>query len=204
MTPVVGILGFQGCIEPHESMLSTLGVETLRVRSQEDLSAVGRLILPGGESTTMLRFINRYGMKSAIQSFAQRYPVWGICAGAILMAREVSNPAQDSLCLMDIAAHRNFYGCQLDSFTAALDVRGLPSPVEAQFIRAPLLSPLEPTAGRPAIAVESALGSQPVLLSQGHLWACSFHVELGSSTTLHEKFLSLEASPAWQLPAAMP
>lgn len=202
MSATVGILGFQGCIEPHEAMLSKLGASHLRVRCPEDLLLVSRLILPGGESTTMLRFISRCGMKPALQSFAQRHPVWGICAGAILMAREVSNPAQDSLALMDIAAHRNFYGCQLDSFTAALDVRGIPSPVEAQFIRAPLLSPLAPTAGRPAPSVESSLGSQPVLVSQGHLWACSFHVELGSSSALHKRFLSLEASPAHHAPAA--
>jgi len=193
MAAVVGILGYQGCIEPHEAMLSKLGVPSLRVRTPSDLSKVDRLILPGGESTTMLRFLRRYDMCRHIRSFALSHPVWGICAGAILAAREVHNPAQESLDLIDISAHRNFYGSQTESFTAPLALAGLSQPLEAQFIRAPLLTPLVPSCGRPIPLVEGSLAGQPVFISQGHVWACSFHVELGQNTALLERFLSVEA-----------
>ncbi len=191
MTNTVGILGFQGCIEPHQRMLSAIGAESCLVKSPEDLSRISRLIIPGGESTTMLRFIKRYEMLEPLRRFARTSPVWGICAGAILSAREVHNPEQDSLGIMDIAAHRNFYGSQLDSFTTQLTINGLTQPMESQFIRAPLLSPLAATAGRPEPTVESSLPGQPVFISQGNLWASSFHVELGSSSALHERFLAL-------------
>ena len=203
MTQTVGILGYQGCIEPHEEKLLRLGVRPLRVRTSDELAAVDRLILPGGESTTMLRFIKRYGMLEPLKLFAASKPVWGICAGAILAAREVHNPEQDSLGIMDIAAHRNFYGSQLDSFTTTLDVQGLGGPIEAQFIRAPLLSPLEPTQGRPVPSVESSLPGQPVFISQGHLWACSFHVELVESLALHERFVRLMGTAQPQQTASL-
>ena len=193
MSQVVGILGYQGCIEPHEAIFRQLGIPSLRVRTPEDLARIDRLILPGGESTTMLRFIKRLDMKPALQRFADSHPVWGICAGSILAARCVLNPSQESLDLMDLEAHRNFYGSQLDSFAAALAIQGLPEPVEAHFIRAPLLKPLAPTSGRPTPIVESSLGGQPVFISQGHRWACSFHVELGQGSALHERFVKLSA-----------
>lgn len=192
----VGILGYQGCIEPHEAIFAKLGVTTMRVRSPDELCQVDRLIIPGGESTTMLHFITRFGMKRAIQDFALRCPVWGICAGAILAAREVHNPAQESLSLIDISAHRNFYGSQAQSFAAALELQGIASPVEAEFIRAPRLAPLEATRGRPAAEVLGSLAGQPVFLAQGHVWACSFHVELCGSTALHERFLALPPEAA--------
>lgn len=137
MAPRVGILGFQGCIEPHEEILATLGASTLRVTSPHDLTQIDRLILPGGESTTMLRFIKRFEMVPALQEFARHHPVWGICAGAILAARQVHNPSQSSLDLIDISAHRNFYGGQLDSFTTELQISCQEAPIRAHFIRAP-------------------------------------------------------------------
>jgi 5'-phosphate synthase pdxT subunit len=104
---------------------------------------------------------------------------------------------------MDIAAHRNFYGSQLDSFTTSLEVKGFREPIEAQFIRAPLLSPLEPTQGRPVPGVESSLPGQPVFISQGHLWACSFHVELVESLALHERFVRLMGTAQPQQTASL-
>lgn len=191
MTARVGILGFQGCIEPHEKMLHTLGAETVRVRTKEELQSVDRLILPGGESTTMLRFLKIYDLLPAIQEFARTKPVWGICAGAILAAKTVHNPAQQSLDLINISAHRNFYGSQLDSFTVPLSVTGLEKPIEAQFIRAPLLNALPPSQHSESAVVLANLDQQPVFFAQGKTWACSFHVELGEDTSLHELFLSL-------------
>lgn len=191
MTARVGILGFQGCIEPHERMLHALGAETVRVRTKEDLDSVDRLILPGGESTTMLRFLKLYDLIPAIQEFAETKPVWGICAGAILAAKTVHNPAQQSLNLINISAHRNFYGSQLDSFTVPLSIEGLTQPIEAQFIRAPLLNPLPPSEASESAMILATLDQQPVFFAQGKTWACSFHVELGEDTSLHELFLGL-------------
>jgi 5'-phosphate synthase pdxT subunit len=186
----VGILGFQGCIEPHEHILSSLGASPLRVRTQADLEAVDRLILPGGESTTMLRFIKLHGLTAPLQEFAKTKPVWGICAGSILAAREVCNPTQDSLNLIDVVAHRNFYGSQLDSFTVPLSISLLPSPTSAQFIRAPRLSPLPPSLGRSAVSIVAEYEGSTVFMTQGNVWVCSFHVELGQDSSLHELFLT--------------
>lgn len=191
MTSRVGILGFQGCIEPHEKMLATLGVATTRVTTQDDLAAIDRLILPGGESSTMLRFLTTNGLIPALQQFARSKPVWGICAGAILAAREVHNPDQESLNLINIAAHRNFYGSQLDSFTTSVTVTGLKTPIIAQFIRAPILTWLPNPDTPPEAQVLAKIGDQPVFFAQGKTWACSFHVELGNDPSLHELFLAL-------------
>lgn len=191
MTRRVGILGFQGCIEPHEEILRRIGVESVRVRSKEELASVDRLILPGGESTTMLRFLKLHNLIPALKDFARTNPMWGICAGSILLAHEVHNPAQESLDLINISAHRNFYGSQLDSFTSELTITGLAKPIAAQFIRAPLLNPLKSSSEREEATVLSRLDDQPVFLSQGRIWACSFHVELGEDPALHELFLSI-------------
>jgi len=187
----VGILGYQGCIEPHEAIFQKLGVPCIRVRTPEELASVDRLILPGGESTTMLRFIKLHKMVEPLKQFAAQHPVWGICAGAILAASEVTNPNQESLQLIDIAAHRNFYGSQLDSFTAHLSIDICPKPVEAHFIRAPLLAPLPGAPLRQTpVQILSSYNNQPVFFSQGLTWACSFHVELGSDVALHEAFIA--------------
>jgi 5'-phosphate synthase pdxT subunit len=186
----VGILGYQGCIEPHEAIFKSLGVNCIRVRTQEELAQVDRLILPGGESTTMLKFLKLHSMIPAIREFAKTKPVWGICAGAILAAAEVVNPEQDSLKIIDIAAHRNFYGPQVDSFTCEISVGLLSKPIEAHFIRAPLLSKTSMhNSSNDELLVQAQLDGQPVFFSQGKVWACSFHVELGSDTSLHKLFL---------------
>lgn len=187
----VGILGYQGCIEPHERIFALLGIPTVRVRTPEELAGVERLILPGGESTTMLKFLKLYGMMNPIREFARTKPVWGICAGAILAAAEVTHPDQDSLKIIDIAAHRNFYGPQTDSFSTSLSIDFVSAPVEVQFIRAPLLSPCAARPDGQPVGIHARLGQQPVFFSQGRVWACSFHVELGSDHTLHQKFASL-------------
>lgn len=187
----VGILGFQGCIEPHEVMLKRIDVESVRVRTRKDLDDIDALILPGGESTTMLRFLKIYDLIPAIRDFSKLKPTWGICAGAILLAREVHNPAQDSIGVIDISAHRNFYGSQLESFSTELDVVGLAKPIVAQFIRAPLLNHLANAASnanaRPRVL--ASLDNQPVFFAQDKVWACSFHVELGEDASLHSMFV---------------
>ncbi len=192
MTTRVGILGYQGCIEPHEAIFSRLGVSCARVRTQEDLTSIDRLIVPGGESTTMLKFLKLHSMVAPLREFAKSHPIWGICAGAILVASEVTNPQQDSLKLIDIVAHRNFYGSQLDSFTTKLKVDLARDPVEAHFIRAPQLSKASTTSSHEhQLKVHAHYDGQPVFFSQGRIWACSFHVELGNDVSLHQSFLEL-------------
>ncbi len=200
----VGILGYQGCIKPHEEIFRKLGIGCLRVKTPGDLKLIDRLILPGGESTTMLRFLKLHNMTEPLREFAKRHRVWGICAGAILVASEVKNPEQESLGLIDIAAHRNFYGSQLDSFTTKIEIDLCPEPVEAQFIRAPLLTALSDVSGgehTPSkrergltnphpLKVHAELNGQPVFFSQGEIWACSFHVELGKDLSLHRYFVT--------------
>jgi len=189
--PTVGILGYQGCIEPHEAIYARLGIQTVRVKNPADLGQVDRLILPGGESTTMLRFIKLYDMLEPLRDFARSRPTWGICAGSILLASEVYSPSQVSLGAMDIIAYRNFYGSQLDSFVTPLTVTLLETPIEANFIRAPLLSAREDQSLRAPLEVLATLNNQPVFFSQGCVWACSFHVELSSDTRLHQTFAQL-------------
>lgn len=194
MNTTVGILGYQGCIEPHEAIFQSLGVACKRVRSVEDLSSVDRLILPGGESSTMLRFLKLNEMMEPIRAFAATHPVWGICAGAILLAAKVTNPDQDSLQLMDITAHRNFYGPQTDSFSTPVYVDILERRIDAQFIRAPLLAAGAQRSGAAPLVTLARLEDQPIFFAQGHLWACSFHVELGTDPALHEAFVRLETA----------
>jgi len=191
VSTTIGILGYQGCIAPHEALLTTLGADTLRVRTPDHLARVDGLIIPGGESTTMLRFLKSHAMIALVREFAKRRPVWGICAGAILAASEVCNPSQDSLELIDIVAHRNFYGSQLDSFSAHVEIDLFDRPIEAKFIRAPLLSAIQPRVHSKPLRVHASHASQPVFFSQGHVWACSFHVELGHDPALHQRFVEL-------------
>lgn len=191
MSQTIGILGYQGCIEPHEAILASLGVPSLRVRTPEELALVNALIIPGGESTTMLRFLKLHAMAPLIREFAKTKPLWGICAGAIIAASEVCNPSQDSLKLIDIVAHRNFYGSQLDSFSTQIEIDFLARPIEAQFIRAPLLSAMQPRVNSEPLRVHASLSGQPIFFSQGHVWACSFHVELGNDPALHRHFIEL-------------
>jgi 5'-phosphate synthase pdxT subunit len=140
----------------------------------------------------MLKFIKLHEMAQAIRDFAKTKPVWGICAGSILIASEVTNPTQDSLKIIDIVAHRNYYGSQLDSFSTKLDIDLLSHPIEAHFIRAPLLaaSAIE-TRRDQELKIHSSLNGQPVFFSQGRIWASSFHVELGQDPALHAAFLKL-------------
>lgn len=188
----VGILGFQGCIEPHQKLLSKLGVTAHLVRSSSDLADITHLILPGGESTTMLRCIERSNMFHSLLQFGKSNAVWGICAGAILLAREVTHPQQTSLRLMDIKATRNFYGSQRESFNTTLSINRLKNhAMNSFFIRAPLLEPLTRSEGAAPLLIESTFEQQPVFFSQGRVWASSFHVELGDDPALHQAFLSV-------------
>ena len=182
----VGVLALQGCIEPHIQILKSLGAATRAVRLPGDLDSIDRIILPGGESTTMLKLMDRTGMYEALRKFGETHPVWGICAGAILIAREVVHPEQRSMGLIDIRATRNFYGSQLDSFKTRIEIDVPRLSPDVAFIRAPLLEPLNRE-----VQVLANHNGQSILLKQGHVMAASFHIELGAEKGLHEYFLKM-------------
>jgi pyridoxal 5'-phosphate synthase pdxT subunit len=183
----VGVLAVQGDFAAHAEMLRTLGVETIEVRALADLQSCDALVLPGGESTTQLQFLQEEGLFAAIKTFAgKQCPIFGTCAGAILLANKVQHPAQDSLELMDMTVTRNAYGRQIasDVFFGSSKLR--PTPMEMVFIRAPIIEKVAESA-----EVLAEYSGKPVLVQQGNLLAATFHPELTSDTTVHRHFLGL-------------
>jgi 5'-phosphate synthase pdxT subunit len=186
----VGILSLQGDFEAHGNALQRAGAEPVFVREPEQLADLDGLIIPGGESTTMLKLLNYDGLKEPLAEFGRRKPMFGTCAGAILMANEVTNPAQESLNLMDMGVERNAYGRQLDSRVVEIETapdfqkstaRG---PLEAVFIRAPIIRRLGPEA-----RVLARYNGDPVLVEQGSHLVATFHPELTSDPRVHQFFL---------------
>ncbi len=186
MTRSVGVLALQGCVEPHFDLIRQVGARAAAVRTEEDLENVDALILPGGESTTMLRLMKYTNLPEAIKEFATRSPIWGICAGAILLASVVENPEQESFSLMPIRASRNAYGSQSFSFKAHVESPWDGSSKCVDFIRAPKLS-----AESSEVQQLVSYHSEGVLFQQGHILASAFHTELGTDPWLHEYLLSL-------------
>jgi len=189
----VGILGFQGAIEPHEERLNELGIPHLRVTESSHLEKINAIILPGGESTTMLKLLNSRLLFEPLKEFCLHNPVWGICAGAILVAKEVINPAQQSLGIINIRAERNSYGSQLDSFSGTVErIPPLNDAIEVDFIRAPRLFPISEgnnttTGVRPIYSYQG----NPVGFVQERCMVTAFHTELRKNYTLYDHLLSL-------------
>ena len=190
--PKVGVVCIQGDFEKHLDALRRCGVaEPVQVRTPEDLKKVGRIILPGGESTTMLKLLKSGGLWAPLQDFVRERPTWGICAGAILLADEVVNPAQESLKALKITVERNSYGRQNESFIDRLipteEWKAFSSSaevVEGIFIRAPRIRNLGPE-----VKVILEHNQEPVMVQQGKCLASTFHPELTSSTLIHQYFL---------------
>jgi 5'-phosphate synthase pdxT subunit len=181
----VGVLALQGDFEAHVRALGRAGADAVEVRSADDLGKVDGLVIPGGESTTMWKLLEEEHLISPLREFASRRPVFGTCAGAILLASEVAHPAQPSLGLMDIGIERNGYGRQLDSRIARLQTEGLDGDLEAVFIRAPIIRRV----GRDAKVLASYQGD-PVLVEQGRHMVATFHPELTEDSRVHLKFLN--------------
>ena len=186
----VGILALQGAFAEHAEMLRLLGVRAELVRLPDHLAGLDGLILPGGESTSMRRLAGAVGLPAALRAFGATRPVWGVCAGLILLARRVEGE-EPFLGLMDMGVARNAYGRQRESFTADVGLGFLPEarPFPAVFIRAPRV-----TEAGPAVEVLARLGGAPVALRQGHVLATAFHPELTADPRLHGHFLNLCAS----------
>jgi pyridoxal 5'-phosphate synthase pdxT subunit len=185
--PKVGILAVQGDFAAHAEMLQRLGAEAVEVRTVGDLESCDALVLPGGESTTQLQFLREEGLFDAIMTFAEtRRPIFGTCAGAILLANKVQHPAQDSFALMDMTVTRNAYGRQMASDVFFGTSKLEPTPMEMVFIRAPIIEEVGP-----GVEVLAEHGGKPVLVRKGNLLAATFHPELTSDTTVHEYFLKM-------------
>src|ERR1700741_5168696 len=171
-------------------MLAGMGIDAVEVRTREDLAGCDGLILPGGESTTQLQFLQEEGLYDAIRKFsADGHAIFGTCAGAILLSTHVKNPAQDSLKLLDMTVLRNGYGRQLasDVFFGSSSLKK--EPLEMVFIRGPVIEKVAP-----GIGVLAKHEGKPALVEKGHILAATFHPELTDDTTVHEHFLKLAAN----------
>jgi 5'-phosphate synthase pdxT subunit len=187
----VGVLSLQGDFAAHGAALERAGASPVYVRERSQLGGIDGLVLPGGESSTMLKLLHYENLFDDLAEFGRRKPVFGTCAGAILMARDVSHPAQQSLGLLDIAVERNGYGRQIDS--RVVDVE--PSPefqqragagkLEAVFIRAPIIR----RAGD-GVHILATYAGAPVLIEAGRHLAATFHPELTADSRVHSLFLS--------------
>ncbi|NLP04676.1 pyridoxal 5'-phosphate synthase glutaminase subunit PdxT [Candidatus Fermentibacteria bacterium] len=184
-----GVVALQGGVAEHVSMLRRIGAETVEVRLPEDLEGLDALIIPGGESTTLIRLMERWALADPIGNLVRRgLPVWGTCAGAILLCSEISESeheiSQRSLGLARVKAVRNAFGRQVHSFVQDLQVEGIAAPYPGVFIRAPLLEPLDP-----CVQVLARIGEGAVFLREDRMWLSSFHPELTDDPRVHELFL---------------
>jgi pyridoxal 5'-phosphate synthase pdxT subunit len=186
----VGVLSLQGDFAAHGAAVERAGGEPVYVRDREQLAEIDGLIIPGGESTTMLKLLNYEGLLEPLTEFGRHKPVFGTCAGAILMASEVSNPEQKGLGLVDIGVERNAYGRQLDSRVTEIEPdpdfeqRTAPGRLEAVFIRAPIIR----RTGKDMKVLASYKGD-PVLVEAGRHLVSTFHPELTADPRVHSLFL---------------
>ena len=185
----VGVLALQGDFEAHRRALERAGATGVEVRTTAELEDLDGLVLPGGETTTMLRLLADENLFEPLADFGRRRPIFGTCAGAILLAREVTHPVQESLGLMDLRVERNSYGTQLESHVARLAPEeefaraAGPGEVEAVFIRAPRI-----LRTGPGVAVYLRHRGDPVLVADGLHMAATFHPELSSDARVHRLF----------------
>jgi 5'-phosphate synthase pdxT subunit len=185
----IGVLALQGDVREHIRLLDAVGAAPIAVRHADEVSSVDALVLPGGESTTIGKLLDRFEL---LQPLGDRVragmPIFGTCAGMILMARDIvgDEDAPQRLGVMDIAVRRNAYGRQIDSFEADLPVTGLDEPLTAVFIRAPVVERVGD-----GVEVLAVCEDRPVLLRQGHLLASSFHPEIAGDPRLHAMFLEM-------------
>jgi 5'-phosphate synthase pdxT subunit len=184
----IGVLALQGDFDAHRKRLEELGAEVVLVKKPEQLDEVEGLVIPGGESGTFLKLLGETGFEK-LKQFVRAKPTFGTCAGAILLAKEISNPAQAGLGAIDIGIRRNAYGRQLDSSIREgrlIQEKLGDSAIEMVFIRAPKIERLGP--GVEVLATE---GEDPVVVRQGKTMAATFHPELSEDTRLHQAFLNI-------------
>ena len=188
----IGVLALQGAYASHLKTFASLGVKALEVRTPEDLERVDRLVIPGGESTTISMLLDSNGMRVPIQeSISEGMPVFGTCAGMIVLAREVLDGRDDQkpLGAIDITVRRNAFGRQVDSFESEIEVSGLDEPFPSVFIRAPIVESIGE-----GVEVYARVDEKIVLCGTDSILVASFHPELSNDGRIHEMFLSLEPS----------
>lgn len=185
----IGVLAIQGDYDAHAQALREAGAEAVLVRKPEELAGIDGLIIPGGESTTFLKFLERDGFLGSLREFVQTKPTFGTCAGCILLATEVTHPPQKSLSMLNATVERNAYGRQIDSsiHTAATELPG--GPLEMVYIRAPRIA----KTGE-GVRVLAERDGFPVLVEQGHILAATFHPELSADRRVHQHFVDMVRS----------
>lgn len=185
----VGVLALQGAFVEHAAILRELGVDVREVRLPEELAGLDGLVIPGGESTTIGKLADAYGLTEPLRRYGEEgLPIWGTCAGMIMLASDIGDHDQPLLRLMDVAVRRNAFGRQVDSFCEELDVPALGAePFPGVFIRAPLIERVGP-----GVEVLARLpGGAVVAVRQGRLLATAFHPELTDDKRFHRYFLGL-------------
>ena len=185
-TPLIGVLALQGAFDVHAKRLAELGADTRLVRKPEDLAGLDALVIPGGESTTFLKHLERAGFFDVLNDFVHAKPVFGTCAGCILLAKDVDNPPQRSFAALDITVQRNAYGRQNDSVILHAETTLPGGPMEMVFIRAPRIARLGP-----GIETLASRNGDPVLIRCGRLLAATFHPELSDDLRVHQLFLDI-------------
>lgn len=183
----VGVLALQGAVAEHIRSIESAGAEGVAVKQPEQLQDIDGLIIPGGESTTIGKLMRKYGFIETVQQFSsQGKPLFGTCAGLIVMAKKIEGGEESHLGLMDISVSRNAFGRQRESFETDLDVKGLQEPLRAVFIRAPLITEVGE-----GVEVLSTYNDEIVTARQGHLLVSSFHPELTDDVSLHKYFAEM-------------
>jgi pyridoxal 5'-phosphate synthase pdxT subunit len=182
----IGVLAIQGDYEAHKARLEQLGAAVVLVRKPEQLDSIDAIVIPGGESSTFLNFLSERGFLEKLREFVRTKPTFGTCAGAILLAKDVENPPQESLGALDIRIRRNAYGRQIDSSIRQAQTRLEGGPLEMVFIRAPRI-----VATGKNVQVLASAGDDPVLIREGNIMAATFHPELSPDTRVHQEFLKL-------------
>jgi 5'-phosphate synthase pdxT subunit len=185
---IVGVLALQGAFREHQEMLAACGVKSIQVRKPEELEKIDALIIPGGESTTIGKLMKERGLLGPITVLSkQGMPVFGTCAGLILLAKEIEESNQERIGLMNIKVRRNAFGRQVESFEEDLEIAALgKDPFRAVFIRAPYI-----TETAPSVAVLAVYRERPVCVQEGAFLAAAFHPELTGDRRLHEYFLEM-------------
>jgi len=182
----IGVLALQGAFDVHAKRLHALGATTVLVRKPDELEGLDGLVLPGGESSTFLKNLERAGFYEVLNAFVHAKPVFGTCAGCILLATEVQNPAQRSFAVLDITVERNAYGRQNDSVILNEETALPGGPLEMVFIRAPRIARLGP-----GIETLATRNGDPTLVRSGRILAATFHPELTDDTRVHQYFLDI-------------
>jgi 5'-phosphate synthase pdxT subunit len=185
-SPLIGVLALQGAFEVHARRLALLGAATVLVRKPEELEGLDGLVIPGGESTTFLKHLERAGFYDALDAFVHQRPVFGTCAGCILLAKVVENPAQASFGVLDVTVQRNAYGRQNDSAILTSETKLPGGPLEMVFIRAPKITRIGE-----GVETLATRDGDPTLVRQGRLLAATFHPELTEDLRVHQLFLEI-------------